>query len=76
MAAKKVACPYPGDALFMEACKACQAYCGEQHDYAECTHCPVLKMAERHEGLMKKYTELRYEMSWDRNPERMGGCGY
>lgn len=49
------------------ACKMCENYCGKDHDYSECTKCPVFKM-------FCELQQYKYIESFQRSPECMGGC--
>lgn len=38
-------------------CNLCESYCGDEHDFNECHHCPIFK-------LYQKYKNLSWHVSW------------
>lgn len=37
----KVKTPFADNPLFRQSCEICEAYCGEEHLFGECTKCPI-----------------------------------
>lgn len=36
--------PFGNDRKLLKCCRHCDAYCGNQHDFDECSNCPVLSL--------------------------------
>ena len=68
----EVKTPFADNPLFKQSCEICEAYCGEEHFYGECTKCPIYRMAEKLEATQKELAHMKYLKSWDDYPERMG----
>ena len=50
--------PLHNDEELIACCKLCEAYCGEEHDFQECSNCPTL-------DLYKEWAKLHYQNWFD-----------
>lgn len=55
------------DKMLIDICKMCDRYVGDEHDYAECEGCPVLR-------LYMNYNRLSVDKSFSNPNDFMGRC--